>query len=92
MDQPISDEERRRREEQSKRSKARDIVRRRAAQRESEARVAKMPPPEFHQCAVCGTRIRMEFKRCRRCAGIRTRPDVDAMQRRLPGNFESDSR
>jgi hypothetical protein len=80
------------REEQSKRDKARLARRRQAAQREFEARKATMPPPEFHNCAVCGTKIRVEFKRCRRCAGIRVRPDVDAIERRLPGSFESNAR
>lgn len=90
MSEPISDEQRKRRE-QSKHAKARTAARRRAAERESKARAAKTPLPEFHKCSICGTRIRVEFKRCRRCAGIRGRADVDAMQRRVPGSFESNS-
>jgi ubiquitin len=95
MGEPISEEERRRPKEQSERDKARHkafvATLARAAQLESKTRAAKKPKPEFHRCVDCGTRIRLEFRRCRRCSGIRVRPNVGAMQRRLPGSCESKS-
>jgi hypothetical protein len=63
-----------------------------SATKSQRSRQSISPPQRYHKCAKCGTRIKIEFKRCRKCAGIRVRPDVDAIERRLPGSFESNSR
>jgi hypothetical protein len=73
------------RHKQSERDKAR------AAQKIRDQKRAAQLKPEFHTCADCGAKIRVEFKRCRRCSGIRSRPSVDALERRLPGSFGSKS-
>jgi hypothetical protein len=78
--------------EQARRDRARLARSRKAAEAEAKARAAEVPATEYHKCATCDRRIRVESKRWRGCAGIRVRPNVDAIERRLPGSFESNSR
>ncbi len=68
----------------------RDMARN-AAKRANVKRATKLKP-EYHKCSECGARVRVEFKRCRRCSGINARPDDDALNRCLPGSFGSNSR
>ena len=70
-------------------AKARDARLRRQASADMKRRAALKPRPEYHKCATCKTPVRVEFKRCRMCARIRIRPEIDAMERRLHGSFES---
>jgi hypothetical protein len=73
------------RRNQAERDKAR------AAQKKRNRKRAAEQKPQYHNCAICGAKIRVEFKHCRGCSGIRSRPDLDAIKRRLPGSFGSNS-
>lgn len=93
VSKPISEEDLLRRQEQSLRDRARDARRRRSAEADEAARAragkVRAAAQRHHKCATCERTIRIEFKFCRRCAGVRRRPDVDLLEVRVPGSFES---
>jgi hypothetical protein len=47
-----------------------------------------------HECAArgCTRQTPMRLKYCRQCAVVLRRPNVDAMNKRLPGSFENGKR